>query len=197
MGAIIFVLYGLYIILFLLFGVQVPAIVWLIKKMPVSWIFLGAKSVSSIGTDGVNFVYLLVLVLLFCVQGLHVWQLETRNVKFDTPRWNLAALAICALMVPVSFLTVDFQKPWMLPLFSVLLMIFACYGTFRKYAWSWLIWIPFFVLEGVFSIPVDKDELGFARWTMATNFLLAGMSVYGWLEWRKQDEQEDLVARAA
>jgi nicotinamide mononucleotide transporter len=142
-----------------------------------------------------QFAGLQVAYLIFGVHGLYLWFLEHRRdrgeIRFNEPLWYavtwVASLVIFAYTISVT----NFADPWNWVQFaSVALALIANFGTTRKWSWSWPVWIVVNAVTAVYWFH-------FQVWgQFALQFILAGMSVYGWLEWRKQDAQ-GLVARAA
>ncbi|RIH85452.1 Nicotinamide mononucleotide transporter [Calidithermus terrae] len=124
--------------------------------------------------------------LIFGVHGLYLWHLERRRdageIRFNEPLWYsvtwVASLAIFAYTVAVT----DFSQAWNWVQFgAVSLALVANFATTRKWAWGWPVWIGVNAVQAVYF-----QHLGL--WGLfGLQFVLAGMSVYGWLEWRRQE----------
>jgi nicotinamide mononucleotide transporter len=124
--------------------------------------------------------------LIFGFHGLYLWYLEHRRdkgeLKFNEPLWYsvtwLASLLIFAYTVYVT----DFSDTWNWVQFaSVTLALIANFGTTRKWSWSWPVWILVNAVSAVYYY-----HLGL--WAQfGLQFILAAMSVKGWLDWRKDE----------
>lgn len=122
--------------------------------------------------------------LIFGVHGLYLWHLEHRRdrgeIRFNEPLWYsvtwIASLAIFGYTVAVT----DFSQGWNWVQFAaVSLALVANFATTRKWVWSWPVWILVNAVNAVYFF-----HLGL--WAQfGLQFVLALMSVYGWLEWRK------------
>jgi len=133
--------------------------------------------------------------LLFGLHGLYLWYLEYRrdrgDITFNEPAWYavtwIASLGIFAYTVAVT----DFGNVWNWVQFTaVSLALVANFGTTRKFAWSWGVWILVNTVQVVYFWHVQYWAL------FALQFLLAGLSVKGWLEWTRDDRARHGVARA-
>jgi nicotinamide mononucleotide transporter len=139
-----------------------------------------------------QFAGLQVAYLIFGIHGLYLWFLEHRRdrgeIKFNEPLWYavtwVASLVIFAYTISVT----NFKEQWNWVQFaSVSLALIANFGTTRKWSWSWPVWI-------VVNAVTAAYMFHFQVWgQFVLQFILAGMSVYGWLEWRKQDAQAGLA----
>ncbi len=127
--------------------------------------------------------------LIFGVHGLYLWILEHRRdkgeIQFNEPAWYavtwIASIAIFVYTVIVT----DFRSDnWNWVQFAgVSFSLIANFGTTRKWAWSWFVWI---LVNAIFAVYFWHLEL----WAQfALQFVLAGMSVYGYLEWVKSKPQ--------
>jgi nicotinamide mononucleotide transporter len=132
--------------------------------------------------------------LIFGFHGLYLWYLEHRrdkkNVTFNEPLWYsvtwLASLLVFAYTVYVT----DFSDRWNWVQFaSVTLALIANFATTRKWSWSWPVWILVNAVSAVYYY-----RLGL--WAQfGLQFILAAMSVKGWLDWRK--DEAGLAAKVA
>jgi nicotinamide mononucleotide transporter len=131
--------------------------------------------------------------LIFGFHGLYLWYLENRrdkkSVTFNEPLWYgvtwLASLLVFAYTVYVT----DFSDRWNWVQFaSVTLALVANFGTTRKWSWSWQVWILVNAVSAVYYY-----HLGL--WAQfGLQFILAAMSVKGWLDWRKDESNSSITA---
>lgn len=131
--------------------------------------------------------------LLFGIHGLYLWYLENRRARgeihFNEPLWYgvtwIASLAIFAYTAAVT----DFSQGWNWVQFTaVTLALIANFGTTRKRTWSWPVWMAVNVVQAVYFWHT-------AYWVLfGLQFILAGMSVYGWREWRRDEAREQVYA---
>ncbi|MFC6749275.1 nicotinamide mononucleotide transporter [Deinococcus aquaticus] len=103
--------------------------------------------------------------LLFGIHGLYLWHLEARRargeIRFNEPLWYgvtwAAGLAIFAYTVAVT----DFSAVWNWVQFAaVTLALIANFGTTRRWAWSWPVWIA---VNAVQAVYFWHAELGAVR----------------------------------
>ena len=127
--------------------------------------------------------------LLFGIHGLYLWHLETRRargeIRFNEPLWYgvtwVASLAIFAYTVAVT----DFSAVWNWVQFAaVTLALIANFGTTRRWAWSWPVWIAVNAVQAVYFWHAEYWVL------FALQFVLAAMSVVGWRAWRRDERRE-------
>ena len=143
-----------------------------------------------------QFAGLQVAYLIFGVHGLYLWFLEKRRdrgeIRFNEPLWYAVTWVASLVIFGYTILVTDFTNPWNWVQFvSVALALIANFGTTRKWAWSWPVWIVVNIVNAVYWYQ-------FQVWgQFGLQFVLGAMSAYGWLEWRRQDAQQELVARAA
>ncbi|MFC3832436.1 MULTISPECIES: nicotinamide mononucleotide transporter family protein [Deinococcus] len=129
--------------------------------------------------------------LLFGIHGLYLWHLERqrdeRGVPFREGPWYgvtwAASLAIFASTVAVT----DFGSAWNWVQFAaVTLALVANFGTTRRWAWSWPVWIAVNAVQAVYFWHTQYWVL------FGLQFVLAAMSVVGWRAWRR-DERRDVA----
>ncbi|GGS27020.1 nicotinamide mononucleotide transporter family protein [Deinococcus knuensis] len=127
--------------------------------------------------------------LCFGIHGLYLWHLETRRargeIRFNEPLWYgvtwAASLAIFAYTVAVT----DFGDAWNGVQFAaVTLALIANFGTTRRWAWSWPVWIAVNAVQAVYFWHAEYWVL------FALQFVLAAMSVVGWRAWRRDERRE-------
>ena len=171
----------------------VVSLVYLFRKQLAYWHWSNASLVPLfilfMLQGAWQFAGLQVTYLIFGIHGLYLWFLEHRRdrgeISFNEPLWYavtwVASLAIFAYTVWVT----DFSNPWNWVQFvAVALALVANFGTTRKWAWSWPVWILSNAVNAAYFFNAGIwGQFGL-------QFVLAGMSVYGWLEWRKQDRQQ-------
>lgn len=158
-----------------------------LSLLPYFLLFLSGKQWMLAGLQ--------VTYLLFGIHGLYLWHLERqrdlRGVPFREGPWYavtwVASLAIFAYTVVVT----DFSQGWNWVQFvAVTLSLVANFGTTRKWAWSWPVWIVVNAIQAVYFW-----HSGY--WVLFTlQFILAAMSGYGWREWRRDDLRAQPVAVA-
>lgn len=131
--------------------------------------------------------------LLFGIHGLYLWHLEGRRargeIRFNETGWYgvtwAASLAIFAYTVAVT----DFSAVWNWVQFAaVTLALIANFGTTRRWAWSWPVWIAVNAVQAVYFWHAEYWVL------FALQFVLAAMSVVGWRAWRRDERREVAVA---
>ncbi|MFC6801715.1 nicotinamide mononucleotide transporter family protein [Deinococcus caeni] len=131
--------------------------------------------------------------LLFGIHGLYLWHLEARRargeIRFNETGWYgvtwAASLAIFAYTVAVT----DFSAAWNWVQFAaVTLALVANFGTTRRWAWSWPVWIAVNAVQAVYFWHAEYWVL------FALQFVLAAMSVVGWQAWRRDERREVAVA---
>ena len=84
------------------------------------------------------------------------------------------------------------SNPWNWVQFAaVSLSLVANFGTTRRWAWSWPVWVLVNVVQAVYFWHTSYWAL------FALQFVLAAMSVYGWRVWRQGERQTRSVAVAA
>jgi nicotinamide mononucleotide transporter len=169
----------------------IVSLVYLFTKNPVYWHWSNASLVPLfilfVSQGAWQFAGLQVTYLIFGMHGLYLWFLEGRRdhgeISFNEPVWYavtwMASLVIFAYTVSIT----DFSQAWNWVQFAaVALSLVANFGTTRKWAWSWPVWILVNAVQAVYWFNAQT-------WgQFCLQFILACMSLYGWLEWRKQDE---------
>ncbi|WP_293913267.1 nicotinamide mononucleotide transporter family protein [Deinococcus sp.] len=131
--------------------------------------------------------------LIFGVHGLYLWHLEAQRdrggVQFNEGAWYgvtwVASLTIFGYTVYVT----DFSQPWNWVQFAVVgVSLVANFGTTRRQAWSWPVWILANAVGAVFYFHTQY-------WALFTlQFVLAAMSAYGWTVWSKDERRVLAVA---
>lgn len=132
--------------------------------------------------------------LIFGIHGLYLWILESRRDKgeitFNEPAWYSVTWVASIAVFAYTILVTDFvSDAWNWVQFAgVSLALIANFATTRKWAWSWGVWI---LVNAVMAVYFAHLSL----WAQfALQFVLAGMSVYGYFEWTKSKGSE--VARS-
>jgi len=128
--------------------------------------------------------------LIFALHGMVLWQLEhkrdTQQRPFNEPFWyNLGWGLTLVIFAYATFATASsdgFADLWgYLQFVITALALVANWGTTRKWAWSWGLWILVNALYAVYFFHL-------AYWgQFVLQFILGGMSAWGWVEWIKQD----------
>jgi nicotinamide mononucleotide transporter len=177
----------------------VISLVYLFRKQITYWHWSNASNIPLfilfMSQGAWQFAGLQVAYLIFGIHGLYLWFLEHRRdrgeIQFNEPLWYAVTWAASLVIFAYTVWVTDFKNPWNWVQFAaVALSLIANFGTTRKWSWSWPVWIVVNAIQAVYFYNAQTwGQFGL-------QFILAGMSVYGWLEWRKQDEQT-LVARAA
>ncbi len=133
--------------------------------------------------------------LIFGIHGLYLWILEHRRdkgeIKFNEPAWYSVTWIASIAVFMYTVLVTDFvSDPWNWVQFAgVSLALVANFGTTRKWAWSWGVWI---LVNAVMAVYFAHLSL----WAQfGLQFVLAGMSVYGYLEWTKTKVLPSLETR--
>lgn len=131
--------------------------------------------------------------LLFGVHGLYLWHLENRRdrgeIQFNEPLWYgvtwAASLAIFGYTVAVT----DFSQAWNWVQFAaVTLALVANFGTTRKWAWSWPVWMLVNAVQAAYFWHT-------AYWVLfGLQFILAAMSYHGWRQWQRDEAQASAYA---
>lgn len=123
--------------------------------------------------------------LIFGIHGLALWSLERARDHggrtFNEKLWYqigwVLSLAIFLFTVRVT----DFVDGWASLQFTIVsLSLVANWATTRKWRWSWPVWLIVNTLQAVYFWHWEL------RGQFALQFLLFGMSVYGWIAWGRQ-----------
>lgn len=126
--------------------------------------------------------------LLFGLHGLTLWFLENRKhlwAKWFRPLTTPLTLSIFFYAVYVT----EFAEFWTyLQLAIVSVSLVANWGTTRRYAWSWLVWLPVNAAQAVYFFHGGLWGL------FLLQFVLFAMSLKGYLEW-KRDEHLAMAGR--
>jgi nicotinamide mononucleotide transporter len=126
--------------------------------------------------------------LLFGLHGLYLWHLEERRdrgeLKFNEPAWYGVTWVASGLIFAFTVVVTDFSAVWNWVQFGlVVVALIANFATTRRWTWSWPVWILSNVLGAVYYGHTQY-------WALFTlQFILAGMSVYGWREWQKDERR--------
>jgi nicotinamide mononucleotide transporter len=126
--------------------------------------------------------------LLFGLHGLYLWHLEERRdrgeLKFNEPAWYGVTWVASGLIFAFTVVVTDFSAVWNWVQFGlVVVALIANFATTRRWTWSWPVWILSNVLGTVYYGHTQY-------WALFTlQFILAGMSVYGWREWQKDERR--------
>ncbi|WP_424949527.1 nicotinamide mononucleotide transporter family protein [Deinococcus sp.] len=126
--------------------------------------------------------------LLFGLHGLYLWHLEERRdrgeLKFNEAAWYGVTWAVSLLIFGVTVYVTDFAAAWNWVQFAlVVVQLIANFGTTRRWAWSWPVWIVSNALGAVYYGHTHYWAL------FGLQFVLAAMSVYGWREWRRDERR--------
>lgn len=119
---------------------------------------------------------------------MYLWYLEhcrdKGKIRFNEPLWYSVTWIASLLIFAYTVYVTDFSDRWNWVQFaSVTLALIANFGTTRKWSWSWPVWILVNAVSAVYFY-----HLGL--WAQfGLQFILAAMSVKGWLDWQAQDKQ--------
>lgn len=130
--------------------------------------------------------------LIFGFHGLYLWYLERRRdrdkITFNEPLWYSVTWIASLLIFAYTVYVTDFSDTWnWVQFISVTLALFANFATTRKWAWSWPVWILVNAVSAVYFYHTGWWAL------FIVQFVLAGMSIYGWREWKMQEGQQFTV----
>jgi nicotinamide mononucleotide transporter len=126
--------------------------------------------------------------LIFGIHGLYLWMLEHRRdrgeIRFNEPLWYAVTWVASLVIFAYTVIVTDFSQ-WLnwVQFAAVSLALVANFGTTRKWSWSWGIWITANAVYAVYFWNSGENYRG----QFYLQFILAAMSVYGWLEWRKAE----------
>lgn len=131
--------------------------------------------------------------LIFGIHGLYLWWLEERRdrneLKFNEPAWYGVTWAATLLIFGFTVYVTDFSARWNWVQFAVVvLQLIANFGTTRRWAWSWPVWILSNAVGAAYYLHTSYWAL------FALQFVLAGMSVYGWRVWQRDERAVVAVA---
>lgn len=173
------------------------SLVFLVRKHPWYWHFGNASLLPYfllyLATQQFMLAGLQVSYLIFGLHGMVLWALEARRERrgltFHEGVWyNLGwvlALGIFAYTVGIT----RFSDSWAYVQFAITtLALVANWATTRKWTWSWPTWM----LVNALSVPY---YLHFELYALtALQFVLFGMSVWGWWTWRREDHGRAALA---
>ena len=134
--------------------------------------------------------------LLFGLHGLYLWLLEERRdrgeIQFNEAAWYGVTWAASLLIFAFTIFVTDFSAAWNWAQFAaVSLSLVANFGTTRRWAWSWPVWVLVNVVQAVYFWHASYWAL------FALQFVLGAMSVYGWQVWKQGEQHTKTVAVAA
>ncbi|GGR08555.1 nicotinamide mononucleotide transporter family protein [Deinococcus ruber] len=126
--------------------------------------------------------------LIFGLHGLYLWMLEERRdrgeLKFNETLWYGVTWVASLLIFGFTVAVTDFSAGWNWVQFVVVvLQLVANFGTTRRWAWSWPVWIASNAVGAVYYWHTQYWAL------CALQFVLAAMSVYGWRRWQHDERQ--------
>jgi nicotinamide mononucleotide transporter len=126
--------------------------------------------------------------LIFGLHGLYLWLLEERRdrggARFNEPAWYGVTWAASLLIFAFTVYLTDFSAAWnWVQVGLVVLALIANFGTTRRWAWSWPVWILSNAVGAVFYFHTGYWAL------FGLQFVLAAMSVYGWREWQRDERR--------
>ncbi len=170
----------------------IVSLVYLFKKHSAYWHWSNASLIPLFILFAVQgnwmFAGLQVSYLIFGIHGLYLWFLEQRRdhhrVKFNEPAWYAVTWVASILIFAYTVYVTDFSDRWNWVQFAtVALSLVANFGTTRKWTWSWFVWI----VSNLVNIAWFWHTQTWGQFGL--QFVLIGMSMYGWLEWAKEDRQ--------
>lgn len=122
--------------------------------------------------------------LVFGIHGLYLWHLEKRRdqgqIRFNEPLWYSLTWVASLVIFTYTLIITDFSQPWNWVQFAaVSLALVANFATTRKWTWSWPVWMGVNAINAVYFGHLELWAL------FGLQFVLAGLSVWGWQQWRK------------
>ncbi|MPY67709.1 nicotinamide mononucleotide transporter [Deinococcus sp. SDU3-2] len=164
------------------------SLVFLVRKHPAYWHFGNASllpyGLLYLGTGQYILAGLQVSYLIFGLHGMLLWALEARReergIRFHEGFWyNLGwvmTLGIFAYTVSVT----RFTDSWSFVQFTIAaLSLLANWATTRRWIWSWLVWMTVNAISVPYYLHLELYAL------TALQGVLFGMSVWGYLSWRR------------
>jgi nicotinamide mononucleotide transporter len=133
--------------------------------------------------------------LIFGIHGLLLWRLEhrrdTTGTGFDERLWYHAGWVLSLAIFAWTAGITDFVDGWAWLQFTIVsLALLANWATTRKWTWSWPVWLVVNVLQAVYFRHLEL-------WgQFLLQFVLFGMSIWGWVAWRRDDRARVEVAGA-
>ena len=166
----------------------VISLVYLFRKSPAYWHFSNASLLPYFVLWASSGQFMLaglqVSYLVFGLYGLSLWHLERRRrqggVGFHERFWyNLGWVLSLAIFLDTIVIT-RFTDGWAwLQFLIVALSLLANWATTRLWLWSWPVWMAVNALQAVYFAH-------FGLWAQfGLQFVLCGMSIVGWREWRR------------
>jgi nicotinamide riboside transporter PnuC len=144
-----------------------------------------------------NFIERGVLVLIVGMYGFYVWKLELRQgrgeIELNEPRKNAVTWMIFlgVFTFNLVFLYLKSDGAIWTNVLILSLSLIADFAIIRKFLWSWLVLILINVFIVVSSVDLYLSLHIEITWQfLLSNFfrlVLAGMNVYGWFVWQKQE----------
>ncbi|PNY81813.1 nicotinamide mononucleotide transporter family protein [Deinococcus koreensis] len=127
--------------------------------------------------------------LLFGLHGLYLWWLEERRdrgeLKFNEAAWYGVTWAASGLIFALTVYVTDFSATWNWVQFAaVTLSLIANFGTTRRWAWSWPVWVLVNAVQAVYYWHTGYWVL------FVLQFVLGAMSLHGWRVWRRDEARE-------
>jgi nicotinamide mononucleotide transporter len=177
-------------------AMAVISLVYLFRKQLAYWHWSNASVIPLFTLFMVQGLWQLaglqVSYLIFGIHGLYLWFLENRRdrgeIKFNEPLWYAVTWVASLVIFAFTIYVTDFKEQWNWVQFvSVALSLIANFATTRKWTWSWPVWI----VSNLINIVYFWHTQTWGQFGL--QFVLIAMSVYGWLEWRKQDVQGGLA----
>ena len=125
---------------------------------------------------------LLALQICFMIFNLHgyiLWWLQD-NRHWFVKHWKGLTTPIAAIVLGVAWWATDFVDAWVYIQFLIVAFsIVASWGLARRFAWSWLVWLPANFLGFFYYAHSELWSL------MIIQIPLFLFSVYGYYEWTR------------
>jgi nicotinamide mononucleotide transporter len=171
------------------------SLIYLFRKSSTYWHWSNASLVPYfllfMGGQDWMLAGLQVSYLIFGIHGLYLWFLENRRdrgeIKFNEPVWYAVTWVASIAIFVYTVIVTDFKaNPWnWVPFVAVLFSLIANFGTTRKWTWSWGVWI---LANAAYAVHFWHSGTDY-RAQFALQFVLAAMSVKGWMDWANDDKQ--------
>jgi len=132
---------------------------------------------ASLGLWPLFFLY--VCFILFGLHGYVLWFLQDK-LSPHVGWWQFLTTPIAAILMVGAYLTTTFTDFWAAMQFTIVAFsIVASWALARRFAWSWIVWLPANVLGLVYYY---HENLWFL---MVAQIPLFAFSVYGYWEWTR------------